>query len=126
MRAVGLGLIYGTAIFAAGFVLGALRTTVVAPHTGDIAAVMVEVPVMLAFASAVAGRLVRRGARLGPVQALVAGAVALASLWLLEAAMATLLLGVAVTEVPLLFLAPAGQIGLAAQAIAALFPLLRR
>jgi hypothetical protein len=43
------GLLYCVVVFAAGFVLGAMRTVAVAPLAGSLVAVTLEAPVMLAI-----------------------------------------------------------------------------
>lgn len=43
------GFVYAFAIFAVGFVIGTARTLLVAPRVGEVAAVSLEVPVMLAI-----------------------------------------------------------------------------
>jgi hypothetical protein len=48
---------YVLPVFAVAFVLGALRVTVVAPLTGPLGAVALEVPLVLALSWAVAGRV---------------------------------------------------------------------
>jgi hypothetical protein len=59
-RAVRLGAVYALSVFAAGFMLGALRTLVIAPRTGDLAAVLIELPVILGVSWIVFGWLARR------------------------------------------------------------------
>lgn len=46
---------YVGAVFAAGFVLGVLRTLWLAPAVGPLAAVAFELPLVLAFSTMVAG-----------------------------------------------------------------------
>jgi hypothetical protein len=43
------GALYSVVVFSAGFVLGALRVIWIAPLAGDLAAVALEAPIMLAF-----------------------------------------------------------------------------
>lgn len=125
MAAVRAGIICFPAVFAIGFVLGALRITLLVPRLGVMAAVAVEVPVMLAAAWAICGAVLAWIAV--PARArdrLMMGGVALALLWLAEA-----LLAAAMGMTPGVWLAtlatPAGVLGVAAQLVFAAFPLLR-
>lgn len=59
---------YFAVIFAMGFVLGVIRTLVIAPRTGATVAVLMEMPLMLAASWIVAHRIVRR-AHLAPARA---------------------------------------------------------
>jgi len=128
MAFVGLGAMFGAVMFAAGFVLGAVRTRLLAPQVGEVPAVLTELPVMLALAWVVSGWLMRRapGAVTSAGAAVAMGLVALAVLWALELAMLVVLLGVPLAEAPAAFLTPGGRIGLAAQILMALFPTLHR
>ena len=47
-------------VFAAGFILGTIRTLVLVPHLGPLAAVLLELPLMLGIAWAVCRWLLRR------------------------------------------------------------------
>lgn len=115
---------YLAPVFAVAFLLGALRVTLVAPQTGPLAAVALEVPLVLALAWLVAGRVLARWP-LPPAGRLAMGALAFALLMLAELALA---LGFGQT--PARFLAdlatPPGLLGLAGQAGFGLIPLLRQ
>ena len=111
-------------IFAAAFVIGAVRVTLVAPALGAFAAVALEVPLVLALSWAMAGRVLhrwpfRRGQRAGMAL------LAFAGLMLLE-----LVTALAFGQTPAQFLAamttPAGALGLAGQIGFALIPLVRQ
>jgi len=54
------GLAYFALVFAAGFVLGTLRVLAMVPLLGESAAVILEVPVMLAISWVVCASLTRR------------------------------------------------------------------
>ena len=58
MNAIKAGTDYVLIVFAAGFVLGAIRVTFVAPQTGRFIAVLLEQPFMLAVSWFCARRLV--------------------------------------------------------------------
>ena len=117
-------LAYVLPVFAVAFVLGALRVTLIAPRTGALMAVALEVPVVLVLSWIVAGRVMGRW----PVttgQRPVVAVIAFALLMLLE-----LLTALAFGQTPAQFLAamttPAGALGLAGQVGFGLIPLLRQ
>lgn len=114
------GSLYFAAIFALGFVLGAVRTLALAPWIGETGAVLAELPVILAASWFAAGRLARP---LGPALRLriAMGGFAFALLMAAEAG-----LGAALGAAPFAGLAtPAGALGLAGQFLFAAFPALR-
>ncbi|MEZ5919807.1 MAG: hypothetical protein R3C60_00495 [Parvularculaceae bacterium] len=124
-RAAKAGAVYFLVVFACGFALGALRTIVITPRIGDTAAVAVESPVMLAISWYAAGAFVRRFAvRRWPAAALM-GALAFALLMGAEFILG-LALGVSLRESVMRWLTPGGALGLAGQALFALFPIFRR
>jgi len=115
-------LVYVLPVFAVAFLLGALRVTLVAPRIGPLAAVALELPLVLALSWVVAGRVLRRwphAPRLG------LGLASFLMLMLLELATA-----LAFGQTPGQFLAamatPPGALGLAGQIGFGLIPLLRQ
>ncbi len=124
-RALRLGLIYFALIFAAGFVLGTIRTLVVIPMLGELGAVLVELPVILSIAWAVCGRLLR-GRRLTAGEAAAMGAAAFLLLMLGEAGLSLWLAGRTMAEHLALYAEPPHLIGLMGQLAFAAFPFLRR
>jgi hypothetical protein len=60
MRAAWAGLAYFGIVFAAGFGLGALRVLILAPRIGENAAVLVEIPIILAVSWASCDWLIKR------------------------------------------------------------------
>lgn len=127
MRAAILaGLVYSGTIFLFAFAMGVLRTLVVAPRIGEVAAVLVELPVVLGASWLVcrwaqarfnlASRL-KHGA--------VMGAVAFVALQATEAFVALALFGRPPGDYLGAFAGPAGAMGLAGQILFALFPLIR-
>lgn len=115
---------YTLPVFACAFVIGAIRVMLVAPATGPLLAVALEVPLVLALSWLVAGRVLRRWPLAGSQRHAMA-ALAFALLMLLELATA-----VAFGQTPVQFLTamatPAGALGLAGQIGFALIPLVRQ
>jgi hypothetical protein len=126
-RAIVAGLLYFLAVFAIGFVFGTLRVLVIIPRIGELAAVLVELPMMLALAWPICGALIRRCAvPPGMVPRFVMSAIAFAMLMVAELVLAVWLFGQTPQQPWASFYAPATQLGLAGQVLFALFPLLRR
>lgn len=115
---------YLVPVFAVAFLVGAVRVTFIAPVTGPLIAVALEVPLILALSWAVAGRVLKRWPLPQPAR-LQMGALAFALLMLLE-----LLTALAFGQTPTQFLqamtTPAGALGLAGQIGFGLIPLLRQ
>lgn len=124
VRAFVAGAAYFAAVFAAGFALGVLRTTVLTPAIGHLAAVAIELPVILAIAWFACGALMRR---MTPTRggAVVMGAVAFVLLMAAEAALSVLLFGRSLPEHFALYARPAHLLGLAGQIAFAAFPIVR-
>jgi hypothetical protein len=120
------GALYCAIVFAAGFVLGTIRTLVLAPALGDVTAVVIELPFMLAVAW-IAWGFVLRTVPVAPRTATRAATGAVAFILLIAA---EFLLARALGQTGGAFLAafgtPAGALGLAGQVVFALFPLVRR
>ncbi|MEE2567134.1 hypothetical protein [Hyphobacterium marinum] len=127
MRALLAGTAYFAMVFAAGFVLGAIRTLILAPRVGDLAAVLIELPAILAIAWWVCGQIIRQFRLPGELTSrLVMGASAFVLLILAEYSLVWLISGLEASE----FLASwgmslAGAVGLAGQVLFAVFPLLQ-
>lgn len=121
------GALYFALVFAAGFVLGAIRTLIVAPRVGDLAAVAIELPVMLAISWVACGavlRWIRPGQ--GIAARAVMGLLAFALLMVAELAL-SLALGVPSVATWLAGLTTApGMLGLAGQLAFAIFPMIRQ
>ncbi|MBL8384645.1 MAG: hypothetical protein JNM90_16305 [Burkholderiales bacterium] len=87
-------LAYFTAVFAAGFVLGAIRVPFLVPRFGERLAELAEMPVMLVVIVLAARRIVRRHrAVLAPARFAAAGAIALALLLFAEFLLAVVIAG---------------------------------
>ena len=121
------GAAYFVIVFAAGFVLGALRTLVLAPRFGPFAAVLLELPVMLVISWIACGKVLarfeipRRAApRLG------VGASAFTLLMLAEVVLSLVAFGRAPSDYVAELSSPHGLLGLAGQLLFALMPLAQR
>lgn len=114
---------YFAAVFAVAFVLGALRVTLLAPQTGPLLAVALEVPLVLALSWLVAGRVLRRWP-LALSDRLAMGGLAFVLLMLAE-----LSLALTFGQTPAGFLSdfatPPGALGLAGQIGFGVIPALR-
>ena len=116
---------YFLALFALGFALGTLRVTVLAPRLGEFAATMAEVPVMLAAAFFTSRWAIRRWQV--PHVLLIRWSMVgwfLTLLLLFETLLGTMLLGKTAAALWPAIATPAGLLGLFAQVIAALLPVL--
>jgi len=126
-RIVHAGLIFCTLVFMAGFVLGVLRISLVAPLAGALPAVALEAPALLAILWASYGWITERldlSSRL--VDRLMMGGGALAMLIAAEAAAAMLALGYSLQAFFAYHSRSAVLLGLMAQLAFALFPLFKR
>ncbi len=117
-------LIYLAAIFALGFVLGTVRTLWLAPAVGHLAAVALELPVMLGASWWLARRMAARRPLPSRGAALAAGGIAFALLMGLELALGVALFGQSAGQWLAALTTPSGALGLAGQALFALMPAL--
>ena len=125
-RAIVGGFLYFLIVFGAGFLLGTLRILVLAPRVGETAAVLIELPAMLAISWVACGVVLRRRrVPAAPAARLVMGAHAFALLIVAEAALAIVSGGTPASFLVSLRSAP-GALGLAGQIAFAAFPLIRR
>jgi len=115
------GTAYVAAVFAAGFVLGVLRTLVLAPRLGELAAVLTELPLILTIAWLVCTRILRHWPLSAPA-AVGMGAIAFLLLMGAEAALSMLLAGRTLAEHLALYTQWAHRAGLVGQLMFALFP----
>jgi len=115
------GTAYVAAVFAAGFVLGVLRTLVMVPLLGEMAAVLVELPVILAVAWLVCTRILRRWP-LSPAAAVGMGAIAFLLLMGAEGSLSTLLAGRSLAQHLALYAQLPHQVGMAGQLAFAVIP----
>lgn len=113
-------------VFAAGFVLGTVRTLVLAPRFGELVAVILEVPIMLALSWWACGWVLNRcrvPPRTPPRMAM--GTVAFMLLMLAELVLA-LGFGRSMTQYASGLATSHGLIGLSGQVAFGLMPLVRR
>ncbi len=118
--AIRLAAAYWAGIFALGFVLGSLRTLWLVPRIGELAAVALELPLMLGASWLWARRLLH-GKAITPGQALAMGACAFALLMASEALLVTAM-GEPIGQWIAGMGSPAGTLGLAGQIAFALIP----
>jgi len=118
-------LLYVATVFAAAFILGTLRVLVLAPRLGELAAVTLEVPVVLGLSWIVAGWVLRRWPLPRPGQRLAMGALAFALLMLAETALGLSLFGRTMSEILAPMATLPGLVGLAGQIGFGLVPALR-
>jgi hypothetical protein len=126
MRAALAGALYFLVVFAAGFVLGILRVLVVAPRLGELAAVLVEVPLLLVASWLVCRAITRRLAipHHRPDR-LVMSVVAFCLLISIETVLGYYAFGRSLESQRALMATAAGAVGLGGQIVFALFPLLQ-
>jgi hypothetical protein len=120
------GVVYALSAFSIGFLLGAIRVTLVAPRVGETLAVLLEAPLMLA----VSWKLSRWSAgRFGVLShfndALLMGVISFATLMSAEIVTAVLFFGRSVQSYFDGFASAAGMIGLLAQVCFAAFPVVQ-
>jgi hypothetical protein len=124
--AIKAGILYFVIMFAAGFVLGTLRVIVLLPFIGEIAAVALELPVMLAISWLACRRLATQfSVPAETPQRLAMGAVAFGLLMLAEFGLSVIGFNRSGAEYFALFLTTSGLLGLAGQIAFGLFPLLQ-
>jgi hypothetical protein len=120
------GAAYFALVFAAGFALGTVRVLALVPRLGEFNAVLIEVPVMIAISWFACAFLIRRMAVPATVPArLLMGALAFALLMAAETAVSVLAFGRTVSEHFATYQTARAQVGLAAQAVFALLPLVQ-
>jgi hypothetical protein len=119
------GLCYFAIVFAAGFVLGAIRILYVIPRIGETGAVLLELPLMLIISWSVCGIVVRRFSLPHGMRRAVMAGTAFILLLLAEAALAQFAFGISATKFLDALASPNGAIGLAGQIAFTLFPLMR-
>jgi hypothetical protein len=119
------GSAYFAIIFSLGFLLGALRVVVMIPRIGELAATLLEVPVILTASWFVSGWLIKK-MQIAPEanSRLLMGAAAFGLTMIAEPLLGPLF-GRPFAEQWLALQRPAGLAGLAAQALFGLMPWIR-
>ncbi len=121
------GLAYTTAVFAVAFVVGAIRVSFVAPRLGDLVAVLLEAPIVLAVSWQFARWCTRRfRVSASARDRLLMGGVAFTFLMALELAVAVLAFGETADQYFGKFGTTPGIVGLAAQICFAAIPWAQR
>ncbi len=124
MRAACLAaLAYFVLVFALAFALGVARTLIIAPHIGETAAVLLEVPVLIVASWIVVRRLLRNRSFTLPQRA-VMGAIAFAMTMASEAMLSVIMRNQGVTDWAKAVATPLGLVGLAGQIAFAAMPIL--
>jgi len=117
-----LGAAYYGTVFDFAFVLGVARALLIAPLLGAVAAVLIEIPVVLLVSWRVAAWLLR-GRGLGSGQRFLMGAIALGLTMASEVALAGLLRNQTPAQWATSVLTPLGLLGLSGQIAFALVPI---
>jgi hypothetical protein len=117
------GIAYTLGVFVFAFVVGTIRVTLVAPRVGELLAVILEAPIVLAFSWRVSMWCIRRfNVRRDSRTRVLMGAVAFSSLMLLELGVAVLAFGETLDHYFAKFATTPGVIGLAMQVCFAAIP----
>lgn len=120
------GIAYFAAVFVAGMALGVARVLALEPLAGPVAAVLIELPIVLAFAWWTCRKLIGRLALPpSPAAALVMGTLAFMILMTAEIGLALWTPGRSGAELIAHYRQPASLIGLIGQILFASFPLLQ-
>jgi hypothetical protein len=117
---------YLTVVFCAAFVLGTIRVLWVIPRLGEVRAVLIEGPLVLALSWVVAGAVLRRWPLPDRHARVAMGGLAFLGLMLLEVALGRLVFGRSLAGILAQMVTPAGLIGLAGQIGFGLIPLIRQ
>ncbi|HSN81953.1 MAG TPA: hypothetical protein VLS88_05210 [Polyangiales bacterium] len=125
-RVVEAGAAYFAIVFAAGFALGTLRVLFVAPRWGELSAVLLELPFMLAIAWVACGRILIRFRipRRIPLR-LSVGALAFAFLMLAEVILSVAVFNRSMSDYLHELTTPHGLAGLGGQLLFGLMPVAR-
>jgi len=120
-------LLYLAITFAVAFAMGAVRTLVIVPALGELRAVLIELPILIALSWWVCGFVLQRW----PVPATLSaragmGTIAFTLLLIAEAGLALTLGGLSLTEHLARYTTLPVLLGLAGQLAFAVFPLERR
>ncbi len=125
-KAVKAGAAYFAVVFAVGFALGILRILVLVPLVGEVAGVVFELPLMLALSWFASRWLVARFALPAGTPRLHVGGLAFALLMAAEFSVSVLVFGRSPAEHWATYRMVSAQLGLLAQVLFAVMPLLVR
>jgi uncharacterized membrane protein YhdT len=124
--AIKVGILYFAIVFAAGFLLGTFRVFVLLPLIGELAAVALELPIILIISWLVCRRLINRfSVPATASQRLAIGALAFCLLMLAEVGLSVLVFDRSGAEYLAHLQTAPGLLGLAGQIAFALLPLAR-
>jgi hypothetical protein len=125
--AIVAGTAYFGIVFAIGFLLGTLRTLLLAPRVGPLLAVAVELPIMITASWFACRACLRRYAVAAAAgDRLAMSGIALALLLVAELGLSVTLGGLSVAQHLALYGLPEHQLGLAGQLLFAVLPLAQR
>lgn len=120
------GFVYFVIVFLIGFVLGTIRVLVFVPTIGELLAVLIELPLMLAASWIVCKSLIARFQVAHEVfDRIVMGATALAFLLVGEAVLSTCVFGNPIEATFIKYLTTHGFVGLCGQLAFAAIPLIQ-
>jgi hypothetical protein len=126
-RAVLAGAAYAGIVFAGGFVLGTIRVLALSPRLGELPAVQLELPIMLALSWTTCRRITRRFAVPDDREARwIMDGTGFALLMGAEMATSLFVFGRSISEHLATYASPAAAAGLAGQLLFAMFPILQR
>jgi hypothetical protein len=125
-RPIQAGAAYCAVVFLCGFVLGAARVLIVAPHIGEIAAVLLEAPIILSVSWVVSAWCVDRfRVREGAAPRIIMGTAAFALMMVAEFGVSVAVFHHSLAEHLSGYRTVSGAIGFAAQFAFLWFPLLQ-
>lgn len=116
---------YFVIVFVAGFVLGTIRTLIVAPQTNELVGVAIELPIMIAISWWACGVVVKRLKPASEVPSRLAVGLIALGLLLVAEAVVSMSLGLTFRQHMALYATTPVQLGLFGQLLFGLFPLLR-
>lgn len=120
------GATYFAIVYLVGFVLGTLRVLLLAPRIGEVAAVLLETPIILMVSWIACRWCIKRFAVPASAQLrLVMGGVAFGLLFVGELGVSIFVFGRSLDVTVATIASPLGLIGLSAQVVFALFPLVQ-
>jgi hypothetical protein len=117
--------VYATVVFGAGFALGTIRVLLAAPAVGELPAVLLETPLMLALSWAACGVCLRSFGVAGRGRGLAMGGTAFGLLMLAEFALSLFVFHRPPVDFVRALGTPAGAVGLIGQVAFGVFPAVR-